>query len=129
MRAQKTEPLALLRTIGCAFAHCKTSGVLFPTAVPPEGFGGGACFAGGLYECFMEVHEWILRFCRVAAGECKRVLCAIHGNVGWNSDRPNGGCCAKCEREAAFARHQRYSRDGKRHGRQLCSAVAAAGRL
>src|SRR5258708_5079980 len=25
MRAQKTEPLALLRTIGCAFAHCKTS--------------------------------------------------------------------------------------------------------
>ena len=33
----------------------------------------------------MEVHEWTLRFCRVAAGECKRVLCAIHGNVGRNT--------------------------------------------
>src|SRR5882762_10925421 len=113
MRAQKTKPLALLRTIGCAFAHRKTSRSPISNRSSPRDSGGGACFAGGLYECFMEVHEWTLRFCRVAAGECKRVLCAIHGNVGWNSDRPNGSCCAKCEREGAFARYQRSSRDGK----------------
>src|SRR5260370_34304120 len=103
MRAQKTEPLALLRTIGCAFAHCKTSGVLFSTAVPPERFGGGACFAGGLYECFMEVHEWTLRFCRVAAGECWHVFCAVHGDVVRYCHGPERCGCAWRTGHRAFA--------------------------